>query len=102
MRRASVRSPACSAASRSPRRRSRTRASCWKGRERGRMRQWRIGAAPAGAEIEDVAGLLRGAGIVLLPTDTIYGLHAAAIDANAVDRLAQIKGRDDLKPFVVI
>jgi L-threonylcarbamoyladenylate synthase len=70
------------------------------------MRQWRIGAAPAGAEIDDViddvAASLRGGGIVLLPTDTIYGLHAVATDANAIDRLARIKGRDDLKPFVVV
>lgn len=47
------------------------------------------------------AALLRG-GVVLLPTDTIYGLHALATDAAAIDRLVRLKGRDGDKPFVVI
>ena len=66
------------------------------------MRRWRIDAAPAAAEIEAIAAILRGGGIVLLPTDTIYGLHALAADEKAIERLAVVKGRDDFKPFVVI
>jgi L-threonylcarbamoyladenylate synthase len=66
------------------------------------MRRWRIDAAPAVAEIEEIAALLRGGGLVLLPTDTIYGLHAIATDDAAIERLANAKGRDDAKPFVVI
>ena len=46
--------------------------------------------------------ILRGGGIVLLPTDTIYGLHALATDEGAIERLANIKGRDEGKPFVVV
>ena len=46
--------------------------------------------------------ILRGGGIVLLPTDTIYGLHALATDEDAIERLANIKGRDEGKPFVVV
>src|SRR5207253_11197844 len=105
-RRASPRSRACSAASRSPRAPSRTRASCStvreKGPERDSMRRWRIDAAPAAADLDEIAALLRGGGVVLLPTDTIYGLHALATDEKAIARLANIKGRDDGKPFVVI
>jgi len=51
------------------------------------------------AEIADI--LLRG-GVALLPTDTIYGLHAVATNESAVARIAELKGRGDDKPFVVI
>ena len=41
-------------------------------------------------------------GVVLLPTDTIYGLHARAGDAAAVEKIAAMKGREGEKPFVVL
>lgn len=66
------------------------------------MPRWRIGEAPAAAEIEEIAALLSAGGVVLLPTDTIYGLHALATDDAAIERLATIKGRDEGKPFVVV
>jgi len=66
------------------------------------MRRWRIDAAPAAADLDEIAALLRGGGVVLLPTDTIYGLHALADDEAAIARLANVKGRDDGKPFVVV
>jgi tRNA threonylcarbamoyl adenosine modification protein (Sua5/YciO/YrdC/YwlC family) len=49
-----------------------------------------------------LAGVLAGGGVVLLPTDTIYGLHAVAADAAAIEKLVRIKGRDADKPFVVL
>jgi L-threonylcarbamoyladenylate synthase len=52
--------------------------------------------------VPEIAAVLRGGGIVLLPTDTIYGLHALANDDAAIARLAAIKSRDDGKPFVVL
>ena len=51
--------------------------------------------------IEIADTLLRG-GVVLLPTDTIYGLHALANDARAVQRIVDNNGRGEDKPFVVI
>jgi tRNA threonylcarbamoyl adenosine modification protein (Sua5/YciO/YrdC/YwlC family) len=66
------------------------------------MQRWRIAEAPAAAELDAIAALLLAGGIVLLPTDTIYGLHAVAMNERAIDRLANAKGRDDAKPFVVI
>jgi len=52
--------------------------------------------------LDQAAEALEGGGIVLLPTDTIYGLHALATDEDAIERLAKIKGRDEAKPFVVV
>jgi L-threonylcarbamoyladenylate synthase len=66
------------------------------------MQRWRIAEAPAAADLDEIAALLRGGGIVLLPTDTIYGLHTVATNDASIARLATAKGRDDAKPFVVI
>ena len=66
------------------------------------MRRWTAAPQPNAADIGDIAELLRDGGVVLLPTDTIYGLHAVATNERAVARIAAMKGRDDAKPFVVI
>lgn len=65
------------------------------------MKRWTIAEAPTPAEIEEIASVLIDGGIVLMPTDTIYGLHAL-IDSRAADRIKEIKGRDDAKRFVTI
>jgi L-threonylcarbamoyladenylate synthase len=39
---------------------------------------------------------------VLLPTDTIYGLHAVAANEAAVAKITAMKGREEGKRFVVI
>lgn len=63
---------------------------------------WTASAAPAEEQIDEIAQTLRRGGVVLLPTDTIYGLHALANDARANERIAGMKGRDAAKAFVVI
>ncbi len=45
-----------------------------------------------------VAALAAGK-IVALPTETVYGIAASALNSDAVQRLAHIKGRDPSKPF---
>jgi protein-tyrosine phosphatase len=37
--------------------------------------------------------------LVALPTETVYGIAASALNSAAVERLGQIKGRDPAKPF---
>jgi L-threonylcarbamoyladenylate synthase len=66
------------------------------------LRRWSAEREPSAVEIGAIAEVLRGGGVVLLPTDTIYGLHAVATDERAVARIAELKGRDEAKPFVVI
>jgi L-threonylcarbamoyladenylate synthase len=43
--------------------------------------------------------VLRGGGVVALPTDTVYGLVAVASDAAAVERVYEIKARDPSQPM---
>lgn len=53
-------------------------------------------------DLDHIAAVLKAGGVVLMPTDTIYGLHGLASDANVVARIAALKGRDAEKPFVVL
>ncbi|MFH1842766.1 MAG: L-threonylcarbamoyladenylate synthase [bacterium] len=46
--------------------------------------------------------MLVEAGIVLLPTDTVPGLHCRADSSQAITRLGIIKGRDATKPYVLL
>ena len=66
------------------------------------FRRWAINQDPYAADVGAIAELLRGGGVVLLPTDTIYGLHGVATDERAVERIATMKGRNEAQPFVVI
>lgn len=48
-----------------------------------------------------VAEVLRGGGIVALPTETVYGLGCHAFDAKAVARVFAAKGRPATDPLIV-
>jgi L-threonylcarbamoyladenylate synthase len=56
------------------------------------------GSVPDGA-IEDAAGRIRAGGLVVYPTETVYGLGADATDPAAVERVFEAKGRDRAKPL---
>jgi L-threonylcarbamoyladenylate synthase len=45
------------------------------------------------------AGVLRQGGVVIYPTDTLYGIGVDAFANDAVDRLYEIKGREPGKPM---
>ena len=63
------------------------------------VKRWAIAGEPSESQIEEIATLLLGGGIVLMPTDTIYGLHGLP---RTSPRIAEIKGRDEAKRFVTI
>lgn len=52
--------------------------------------------------IGEVAAILLGNGLMAYPTETFYGLGAAALSAGAVARIYRLKGRDPAKPLPVI
>lgn len=53
------------------------------------------------ATIERAADLLRAGGVVAIPTETVYGLAANALDAVAVARVFEIKHRPSFDPLIV-
>ena len=53
------------------------------------------------ADIEQAARVLRAGGLVAFPTETVYGLGAAAEDVGAVDRIFTVKGRPSTHPLIV-
>ena len=66
------------------------------------MKQWRVDGVPGDDVLDELAGILIAGGVALLPTDTIYGLHAVAANDEAVARIAAMKERPSEKAFVVI
>ena len=56
---------------------------------------------PDPAAIRTAAGLLTRGGLVAFPTETVYGLGAAALDDRAVARIYAAKGRPGYNPLIV-
>lgn len=63
---------------------------------------WHLNDVPTSLQLNEIAKTLGEGKVVLMPTDTIYGLHALALASAAVERIAEIKGRDETKPFIVL
>jgi L-threonylcarbamoyladenylate synthase len=57
--------------------------------------------SPEAAIIERAAALLRDGRLVAFPTETVYGLGANALDARAVQRIYDAKGRPSYNPLIV-
>jgi L-threonylcarbamoyladenylate synthase len=52
-------------------------------------------------QIKYAAELLRNCKLVAFPTETVYGLGASALDADAVARVFEAKGRPSTSPIIV-
>ncbi|MCL5025320.1 MAG: L-threonylcarbamoyladenylate synthase, partial [Chloroflexi bacterium] len=52
--------------------------------------------------VADAAEVLRGGGLVVYPTDTLYGLGAHAFTPAAVERVFALKGRAAEKPVPLL
>lgn len=55
--------------------------------------------SPQGRHIARAVAALRDDGVVVYPTDTVYGLGCDITSRRAVERITQIKGRDPKKPM---
>lgn len=51
--------------------------------------------------LEKAAAILRRGGLVGIPTETVYGLAASALDADAVKNIFAAKGRPQDNPLIV-
>jgi len=47
------------------------------------------------------ASILRDAGLVAFPTETVYGLGADALEENAIAKIFSVKGRQEDNPLIV-
>jgi len=54
-----------------------------------------------GAAVRRAAERLRSGDVVALPTETVYGLAANALDSGAVSKIFAIKGRPAHNPIIV-
>jgi len=52
-------------------------------------------------ELDRAAEILRQGGLVAFPTETVYGLGANALDAEAVARIYRVKERPFASPLIV-
>lgn len=57
--------------------------------------------APTPDALAEAARTLRAGGLVAFPTETVYGLGANALDARAVERIFDAKGRPASNPLIV-
>lgn len=53
-------------------------------------------------EINKALAVLQNGGIVLYPTDTIWGIGCAATNDNAVKKIYRLKQRDDAKSMIIL
>ena len=53
-------------------------------------------------DIEQCLDVLKSGGIILYPTDTIWGIGCDATNAAAVKKVADLKQRADYKSFVIL
>jgi L-threonylcarbamoyladenylate synthase len=59
-------------------------------------------ARPESSTLDKAATVLRHGGLVAFPTETFYGLGAAALDAHAAGRIFEVKARPEDKPLLVL
>lgn len=50
-------------------------------------------------KLEEVAQIIKNGGLVLFPTETVYGLGANGLDENAVKKIYIAKGRNENNPI---
>jgi L-threonylcarbamoyladenylate synthase len=51
---------------------------------------------------KEIVKILKGSGVGILATDTIYGLVGSALSKKAVARIYKIRKRDRKKPFIIL
>ncbi len=51
---------------------------------------------------ENIAQVIRGGGIGVLPTDTLYGLVGSAMNAKTVERIYRVRKRNPKKPMIIL
>ena len=53
-------------------------------------------------KIEEAAEIIKNGGIVVFPTETVYGIGANGLDLNAVEKIYTAKEREHNKPLILL
>ena len=53
-------------------------------------------------DLQKALGVLKNGGVILYPTDTVWGLGCDATNNDAVDRIYQIKKRESTKRMLIL
>lgn len=53
-------------------------------------------------EVQKSIAVLKNGGVLLYPTDTIWGIGCDALQAEAIDKVMEIKNRPDHKSFIIL
>ncbi|MCR5263141.1 MAG: threonylcarbamoyl-AMP synthase [Clostridiales bacterium] len=61
----------------------------------------RIIHSPDERDLKDAAEIIRGGGLVVFPTETVYGLGGSALDPDAARRIYEAKGRPSDNPLII-
>lgn len=56
---------------------------------------------PTNEALDNAVRVLQQGGVVVMPTETVYGLACNALDPDAVRRVYEIKGRPSTSPLIV-
>ena len=51
--------------------------------------------------IQEAAGIIRAGGLVVFPTETVYGLGGDGTNATAAERIYAAKGRPSDNPLII-
>jgi len=58
--------------------------------------------SPQGRHITRAVEVIRDGGVLIYPTDTVYGIGCSIFNTPAIERVYKIKGQDPSKPFSFI
>ena len=50
----------------------------------------------------DLVKILKSGGVVVMPTDTIYGVVGSALKKRTVERIYRLRKRNPIKPFIIL
>lgn len=60
-----------------------------------------VNSTEAKAAIDQAAGILKNGGLVVFPTETVYGLGGNALDSDAAKKIYAAKGRPSDNPLII-
>lgn len=65
------------------------------------MRRLDVGAMPLAEVVRQACAVVEGDGLIIFPTDTVYGIGCAPSSHAAIDRIYGLKGREREKPLAL-